>query len=207
MEYKYFCIGFNKTGTTSIGRTLELLLNTKKSSQLLFEKNINYYYKNDFNNIIKLCENETIFQDIPFSLPETYKYLDKYFNNAKFILTIRNNSEEWYNSLLNFHKKIFYKKKKITKSLVKSIKKYDIYKFIKYIYKTDDDDLYNKEKIKKIYENYNNDIIEYFKNTDKLIVINLSIDNDFNRLLNFLNIDKNKININKFLHLNKCKYN
>jgi len=47
------------------------------------------------------------FQDIPFSLPYTFQALDMRFPGSKFILTIRNNPDQWYHSLISFHSKLF----------------------------------------------------------------------------------------------------
>ena len=165
----------------------------------------NYFCK-DFRPIIEYCKTATVFQDVPFSKPTTYEILYKIFPNAKFILTIRDSSEIWYNSLVMFHNKLFYKNRKVTADLVKNvsyIKKGWIYSIIKNTNKTPDDDLYNKKILIDFYENYNKNVIKYFKDKpEKLIIINLSNKDDFNRILDFLNIKKTHV-INGFLHLNK----
>lgn len=103
---KIFCVGNSKTGTTSLESTLHgfgyKLGNQIKAELLIFD-----WYKRDFRNIIKLCKTADAFQDAPFSLPFTFIKLDQYFKNAKFILTIRDTPEQWYNSLTKFHSKLW----------------------------------------------------------------------------------------------------
>ncbi len=201
---KIFCIGLNKTGTTSMTRTFQVLgyqVGNQRVGELLMDD----YLDNTFENIVSFCYSAEFFQDLPFSYPETFKYLDQNFPNAKFILTVRDNSEEWYNSLYNFHQKIFFRGKKITSELMKSIKyvyqgwNYKVFK----VYNTPDDDLYNKDILMKFYESHNKKIIDYFQDrNDKLLVINLKDQDAFHKMINFLGI-KNTHGLNNFYHLNK----
>ena len=101
-----FCIGFNKTGTTSVGQALSdfgySLGNQPVAEMLLFD-----WYKHDYDRLIRYCRTAQAFQDIPFSLPGTYRCLDETFPEAKFILTIRDSEEQWFQSLVRFHTKWF----------------------------------------------------------------------------------------------------
>ena len=94
-----------------------------------------------------------------------------------FFLTVRNSNEEWYNSHIRFHRKLFYKNKPIDSKLVKNInyiKKEYIYDFLYNIYKTNGDDLYNKKKLIDYYKNHNNNCVSFFKNNNRFLKINLS---------------------------------
>ena len=206
---KIFCIGQNKTGTTSIGKTLEKF-GFKLSNQRKGELLITEYIDGKYENIIKYCKSADKFQDIPFSKPDLYNILDKEFEDAKFILTIRTDTKQWYSSLYNYHNYLFYKKNKKTKITktdminISYVYKGWLYNIFKNIYKTPDDDLYNEEILYKFYEKYNNDVIEYFKNKpDKLLVINLENKEDFFKLKEFLNLDNT--NLDNFLHINATK--
>ena len=81
------------------------------------------------------------FQDIPFSLPDTYKHLDQAFPESKFILTIRPSADEWHQSLTRFHSKIFGGKLPERQDLEHSkyVKKGWMYKVIKSLYNTPDE--------------------------------------------------------------------
>ena len=107
---KIFCIGFNKTATTSLSSFF------KKNGFLVapenpFEELLDSYLDKDFQTIMNSINTKfseyQVFQDVPFSLPQLYKTLYEKYPDAKFILTIRNNKDDWYYSLLNYHKSLF----------------------------------------------------------------------------------------------------
>ena len=103
---KIFGIGRNKTGTSSLTAAMQELgyiVGRQKEAELLFDD----WIKRDFRKLIKYCHTAQFFQDIPFSLPYTYIIMDHAFKGSKFILTIRDNPEKWYNSITKFHAKIY----------------------------------------------------------------------------------------------------
>jgi hypothetical protein len=187
---KFFCIGLNKTGTTTIENVFKEFgysLGSQKDGELL----IFDWFNRDFNQIIKHCKTAEVFQDIPFSLSYTYIILEQHFENAKFILTVRDNAEQWYDSLINFHAKIWGNGE--NPPTVEQLKKgYSLYPGFAYetlvrAYNTEKEDIYNKEKLIFHYESHINYVKEYFKNKpDKLLVINVSKKEDYKRLCTFL---------------------
>ncbi|MFN9425629.1 MAG: sulfotransferase [Cyanobacteriota bacterium] len=60
----------------------------------------------DFSGLLRFCQNAEAFKRIPFSCPKIYEALDKEFPGSRFILTIRDSSEQWFESLVTFHSKI-----------------------------------------------------------------------------------------------------
>jgi|AntDeeMinimDraft_4_1070355.scaffolds.fasta_scaffold04838_2 hypothetical protein len=101
---KIFCIGRNKTGTqTLIDSIAELGFQqgNQRKAELLHKD----WGKRDFKRIIEHCYTAQSFKDIPFSLAYTYVVLDHHFPNSKFILTVRDSSEQWYNSMTKFQSK------------------------------------------------------------------------------------------------------
>ncbi|GHA84435.1 hypothetical protein GCM10007159_01880 [Modicisalibacter luteus] len=201
---KIFCIGRNKTGTTSLQHLffeLGYVVGDQREAERLADTD---YFDGYFHRIIKYCENAQFFQDVPFSLPETYKHVDKAFPGSKFILTIRDNSEQWYQSLLNFHIKKFssgaHAPTKLDLQNSGYISKDFLYKSLK-ICGINDNDLYNKSILKRHYDNYNSEVIKYFEGRDNFIVINISKDEDLPRLLEFLGISSTRIK--NFPWLNK----
>src|SRR5690606_32403789 len=101
-----FCIGLNKTGTTTLETGLKAFnykMGDQKTGELLFKD----WYKRDFKKIIALAKTADAFQDAPFSFPFTFIALDQHFPNAKFILTVRDSPEQWYKSLTTFHSKLW----------------------------------------------------------------------------------------------------
>src|SRR5690606_21421655 len=109
---KVFCIGAGKTGTTSIEKALSDF-GFKMGDQIKAELLLDDYAKRNFKAIIEYCKTADAFQDAPFCFQHTYQALDQSFPNSKFILTIRDSDDQWYQSLLNFHKKTVNKENKV----------------------------------------------------------------------------------------------
>ncbi len=193
-----FCIGFNKTGTTSL-TTLLNKVGYKVGPQLQGELLIKDYAINNFKPIIKFVKKSkcNAFQDIPFSLPDTYKYLSKNFPESKFILTVRDSEDVWYNSLTRFHSSMFGLENRLPTEddLLNSEHVYkgwmwDVYK---YLFGTPKDDLYNKDILCEKYLNHNQQVIDFFKNKpNKLLIVNLNEKNVVSKICSFLNI-KNEV--------------
>lgn len=202
---KIFCIGQNKTGTTTIGAVLKSL-GYKLGNQAKAERLLNEWAVRNFKNIVKFCKTADAFQDIPFSYDFTYTVLDYAFPNSKFILTVRNNKDEWYNSLTRFHTKIVGKNRLPTPDDLKEF----TYRYKGYIwyaqqvcYGIDETTLYDYKIYTDKYEKYNDRVKEYFKyRPQDLLILNLSEDNAMEKLYTFLGI---KYNGEEMPHLNASK--
>ena len=190
-KIKVFCIGQNKTGTTSIESVLEKL-DYKMGKQAKGEKLLKEWAIRDFKNIIKLCKTADAFQDIPFSNDFTYEILDYVFPKSKFILTIRNNKDEWYESLTRFHSKIVGKDRLPT---VEDLNEF-VYRYKGFLwdsqrikYGTDEKTVYDYQIYTDQYEMHNNRVKEYFKyRPNDLLVINVAEEGSMRRLYEFLGI-------------------
>lgn len=193
---KYFCIGSNKTGTTSIKKAFEEL-HFKVGKQRTAELMQRDIFAQDFEPLIEYCKSAQVFQDVPFSQNEVYKKLDAAFPNSKFILTIRDSGEQWYNSMVKFHSKIFGKG---------NVPTWEVLKKTRYIYRgwsyenkkhvyglTEQDDPYDKTKLINYYDTRNQAIINYFKDRpDDLLVINLSEKGAYQKFCAFIGLKSNK---------------
>ena len=92
---KVFCIGFQKSGTSTLGYALEILgYRVKGFSPELLEAVEN----KDWDTLDKTISQYSAFQDNPW--PILFKELDEKYPGSKFILTERD-PEGWYNSVLN----------------------------------------------------------------------------------------------------------
>lgn len=89
---KIFCIGFHKTGTTSLAQALRILGFTVTGPNGVNDPDI---ARNASGLIKSLVNDYDAFQDNPW--PIFYKELYQDFPDAKFILTCRN-PEKWINS-------------------------------------------------------------------------------------------------------------
>lgn len=189
---KIFCVGANKTGTTSLKYAMKEL-GYVVGLQRTAENLIDDWAKRDFRRMIKYCKSAEFFQDIPFSLDFTYVIMDHVFEDSKFILTVRDSPEQWYNSLVRFHSKKWGKngepptKKQLQDGF--------------YIYKgrpwhvnrltktTPEDDPYNKEILIRRYMNHNESIKSYFRHRpDDLLILNVADENAYTDLCNFLGV-------------------
>lgn len=187
---KIFCIGLNKTGTTTIEKVLKDF-KYKMGNQENAEMQTNNWFKRDFNEIIKFCKGADAFQDIPFSLPYTYIVLEQHFKKAKFILTVRDSAEQWYQSLTMHHSKVW--SDGINPPTIEELKNAK-YRYVGYaheanraMFNTPLKDPYNENSLLKYYNNHNYAVEEYFRsNPEKLLIINVGIKKDYIRLCEFL---------------------
>lgn len=203
---KIFCIGRNKTGTTSLTKAFRDLGyrvgNEEKAYTLLAS-----YSKREFHPIIRYCKTAQVFQDVPFSLAYTYQVVDQAYPGSKFILTIRDSADQWVESLVNHHKRSFGKNRQLpTKEDLKKLYKipglnrWD-YENIKY--DLTEKNLYDEDFLKAAYNHHNDDVLNYFRYRKKdLLVINLSEYGSYQRFCDFLGESPQ---YEKFPHLNKSK--
>lgn len=212
---KIFCIGANKTGTTSLAATLEIM-GYSLANQIDQEIHISKQtYLGNYEPLKEYVEKYEVFQDIPFSVDNFYIVADSLFPNSKFILTERN-SEKWFESVVNYDKKK-YNLDKLDFSNDSDLNKKFFYLFEGYRKMTMERSiidfeennlvyrwnlLYNKEHLIKIYETRNKEIKKYFLNRNRsFLILDLDKDKDTKKLCEFLNIPI-KYNF-EFPHLNK----
>lgn len=203
---KIFCIGSNKTGTTSLEKLFTLFgfsAGNQSAAEIL---SLDWLTHKNAERIIRYCYTANAFQDVPFSYPGLYKELDKAFPNSKFILTVRNNPDEWFESLVRFHTKSF--SSEITRpptkdDLVNATYRYKGYVFdvLSLLYEYPATSLYDERAYKNHYITDNDEKRSYFKDRpNDFIEINLAVRDDFSRLCDFLDVEAN---ISDFPWLNK----
>jgi len=188
---KYFCVGRNKTGTTSLKMAFEdlgFVVGDQREAELLTHQ---FYFAGNFEPIIKYCKTAQVFQDVPFSYPDTFKYLDAAYPGSKFILSIRNDAEQWYQSIVSFHTKHFgYGRTPSANDLRNSTyaKKGFMYNVVR-VHGTTDNDPYNKEIMISHYNRYNQSVIDYFKDRPgDLLVVNLAEKGAYRRFVDFIGV-------------------
>jgi hypothetical protein len=188
---KIFCIGANKTGTTSLETVLRNF-GFKIGSQAAAELMIDEWAVRDFRNIIKYCRTARVFQDVPFSLDFTYQVMDHSFPNSKFILTVRDDADQWYESVIRFHSKIIGFDRMPTVEDLQKFKYHHVgylWRAQQYIYGIDESNLYDENIYKSNYLNHNRQVIEYFKfRPQDLLVLNVSDSSAMESLCEFLGI-------------------
>lgn len=200
---KIFCIGLNKTGTTTLQATLKDLgyeVANQRDGELILKD----WYIRNFDPILAYCKTAEVFQDVPFSLPYTYVYISQLYPDAKFILSVRDNFEQWYKSLTTFHSKLWGdgQNPPTYKQLVEAdyIYKGRPAESIKMIFGTPENDPYNIELLRDFYKTYNSQVRDFFSNSENFLEINVAKKEDYFRLCSFLGVEPRH---DHFLWLNK----
>ncbi|MDB6156009.1 MAG: hypothetical protein JWL90_4462 [Chthoniobacteraceae bacterium] len=188
-EPKIFCIGRNKTGTTSLKKALEDL-GYHVGNQHVAEKLFRHYKDRDFRPLIEYCASAEAFQDIPFSLPYTFIALDQAFPGSKFILTVRD-EDEWFDSLVRFQIKMHGKDGAV--GTLEELRndpycyKGFAYETKKYAYGLPDDDLYNRDIWIAHYRRHNAMVADYFRfRPGDLLTIDVGQSSSYKELCRFL---------------------
>lgn len=105
---KIFCVGNNKTGTTSLGVFLKKLgydVAPQTPAMRIYVSHLDK--KLDlWPHLSSFIDKHDAFQDFPFADTEILDDLVKKYRDAKFIYSIRN-PRSWYNSMIKFHAKMF----------------------------------------------------------------------------------------------------
>ena len=141
---------------------------------------------------MNFCKSAEAFQDAPFCFKYTFIPLDLAYPDSKFILTIRDSEEQWYDSLIKFHSKLITRNERVPTV--------DDLKNSKYRYKgfmwdvrqrvyglNEMDDPYNKDIFIEYYQSHNKMVLDYFRNKNNLLVINLSDKDSYQKFCKFLN--------------------
>ena len=186
---KVFGIGRNKTGTTSLAAALTLLgykLGAQANGEILIED----WAQRKFQRILDFCQTASAFQDVPFSLPYTYQAIDQAYPNSKFVLTVRTDAEEWFESLTRFQTKIVGKGRLPTAEDLQAFPyryKGWLWRAHQLIYGINPDSLYSPEIYKARYLTHNQQVTDYFRHRPAdLLVINLGEPDVMQRLCTFL---------------------
>ncbi len=216
---KVFCIGYNKTGTTSVERLLRDLgyrMPVQVEQEALV---VEALFDGDFRPLKALCDKFEAFQDMPFSQGVTYAVLDSMYPESKFILTVRD-SNAWFDSLVRFHLGGILKKaglKKVEEFNEDTFKDKNIYIRKNYLYRAARRNaaivkgdkisyewslIYDRAFRIAIYEARNQEIIRYFQGRrNQLLVIDIGKEKDTSKIVDFLGLPKDRIS--RMPHLNK----
>lgn len=187
---KIFCIGSNKTGTTSLTECLKILGYSVCPENIFFKKT-KYFedvQKGNYNSVLEFVKKYDDFEDRPWNHTDFYRILDSEFPDSKFILTVRN-EKNWINSYKRWSNKI-------------NLQNQPFYKIISQICYGVDDFLSHENLMVKKFVERNQEIKKYFLNTDKLLVIDIEEEPNWKSICYFLNKEIPNIN---FPHLNRTE--
>jgi Sulfotransferase domain/Sulfotransferase family len=164
-ETKVFCLGFQKTGTTSVDWVLQdmgyQVSKAYKQPDIAFCEMLEQGDLSEIKQVTKLFD---AFQDIPWFL--YYKEFDKWYPGSKFILTIRE-SASWWKSYLRYFRT-------------------EHYPLFKYVYGFENP-IGHKEALIKRFEHHTHEVMEYFKDRpDDLLVLDVSEEKALEKICDFL---------------------
>lgn len=143
--------------------------------------------------MIEYCQSAQVFQDIPFSWPNVYKVLDEAYPGSKFILTVRDSPDVWFNSLVNFHARIFGGGKTPTAEDLRQAeyvwKGWAWESFFNKPLRDPEGAPYDPEDRMSMYIQHNEDVRSYFKDRPlDLLEINLKDADAWDRFCRFIGI-------------------
>lgn len=176
MGPKVFCIGFHKTGTTSLAVALRMLGYRVTGPNGTRDPDI---AENVYTMADELVARYDAFQDNPW--PVLYRHLDENYPGSKFIMTIRS-PDSWIRSQV--------KDFGLTETPMR-----------RWIYGVGcpegNEDVYVAR-----YERHNRDVLEYFKDRpDDLLILDLPKGHGWPELCGFLDVD---VPVEPFPHANKA---
>jgi len=199
---KIFCIGYNKTGTTTLELVLKLygfnLPNQQDQEARLTERCL----ATDYTELESFVRGYDAFQDLPFAQGQTYVAADALFPNSRFILSVRD-PDDWFRSLTSFHKKMFGLDDPSAMTEQDVLEKLTyLYEGYSHVLKTrhlttfssgeavvDWSKLYDKDYYVELYEARNRQIRTYFASApEKLLVIDVTQERTTEKICRFLNI-------------------
>lgn len=98
---KVFCIGFNKTATTSVLEAFRILgLHPAASATTLpgDQRLIRSALQGDFQPLVEVARRYRSFKDRPWNIGTCYQAMDRAFPGSRFVLTLRD-EEAWWRSV------------------------------------------------------------------------------------------------------------
>lgn len=189
---KVFCIGRNKTGTTSLAAWLEasgFRMGRQAAGELLLDD----WAARRFDPIVEFCRSADAFQDIPFSLPFTFQALDRAYPDARFILTVRESAEVWADSLIRFHSQLAGAGRTPTRTDLKAFgyrRPGWIWDVIRLTYGADVEHPYDRARLMAHYTRHNESIMDYFSTRPgRLLRLDLAEPQSGAQLARFLDLD------------------
>lgn len=178
--YKVFGIGLNKTGTKTLGHSLETLGFKRTSFDLHLLEDIS---KQRYDRLFNVISSFSAFEDWPY--PLVYKEIDINFPGNKFILTKRSSPSKWLQSLMNHSLRTDPERGAKSRTLAYGFPYPQI----------------NPEAHLKIYQDHLDTAREYFRGRDNdFLEVCWEDGDDWNQLCNFLQIPKPS---QEFPHMNK----
>ncbi len=195
---KYFCISFQRTGTTSVGMFFEDHgFKVAKYGKSRKNKWTLSWIKGDYEKIFNSSDFRyfQVFEDDPWWCLDFYKVLFHKFPKSKFILLERD-SDKWFDSMMSHSNgKTLGNTHTHSKIYRRELDNYKLNNNSKHIYNAEIDNLLpltesDREHYKSIYNLRNREVIEFFDKFDegRLFHYKLEYDDKWKKMGKFFNI-------------------
>jgi len=188
---KVFCIGLNKTGTTSWAQAM-VDLGYRVGNERAAEIFLDDWAQKKYFRILRFCDSAQAFQDVPFSLPGMYVKLHQRFPDSRFVLTIRESAQQWYQSVTRFHAKTWSDDSHCPPSRRDLENAQYIYKgwpavFCRQVFQTPLEDPYNRDILLKFYRDHAKQAGAYFSNyPESFLQVNVGAPGALQKMCAFL---------------------
>jgi len=188
---KVFCIGLNKTGTTSWGQAIRDLgyrVGNERAAEIFLDD----WAQQKHARILRFCESAQAFQDVPFSLPGMYVKLHQRFPDSRFVLTVRDSAQQWYRSVTRFHAKTWSDDGHCPPTRRDLENAQYIYKgwpaaFCRQVFQTPPDDPYNRDMLLRFYKGHAQSVCAYFsKYPGSFLQVNVGTPGALQKMCTFL---------------------
>lgn len=185
---RVFCVGMNKTGTSTMKHCFELLNLTPIASPKTYTseerpKIREFYNHKNYSEMLDLAEHYKTFEDRPWNMWSMYRHLHERYPDSLFILTVRD-PESWWRSTERWVT--------VTKPIV--LERYQLHLRV---------DQPSKESMIDSYLRYNREVEDYFKGTGQLLLMNFERGDGWEKLCEFLGVRVPQI---EFPHANRQRY-
>ena len=162
---KVFCIGFQKSGTTSVDRALKML-GYRVAGVYGRKMTLGELRERCVETGLQIAAQHDAVQDMPW--PLIFRELDAAFPDSKFILTLRN-TDKWYNSIADHFGP-------------------DPYHISQLAYGDDaPSPIGHEERYRQVYDAHNQAVLDYFKDRPgDLLVMELSKGDGWDKLCPFI---------------------
>ncbi|MEZ5571307.1 MAG: sulfotransferase [Halioglobus sp.] len=188
ISQRVFCIGMNKTGTSTINHCFESLSLTPIASPKAYDaairRQIEHFYKHkSYSQMLDLAEHYKAFEDRPWNMWTMYRHAHERFPDSRFILTVRD-PESWWRSTERW---ITFTKPTVMDRYTQHLRVHDP----------------SKESMTESYLRYNTEVQAYFAGSGKLLVMDLEKGDGWEKLCGFLGLP---VPERPFPHANRQKY-
>jgi hypothetical protein len=185
---RIFCLGVNRTGTTTINQCFQELDLTPVASANTYppeaEQRISRFFRyKNYQDMLELAGQYRAFQDWPWNMWSMYRHLDSGFPDSHFILTERD-PDSWWRSTESW----------LNTSGPEILHRLQLHLRV---------DQPSRETMTESYLRYNQDVKRYFRGSDKLLVMDVEKGDGWEKLCRFLRLP---LPAGPFPHRNRQDY-